>query len=388
MEIGEDGERSGFIGGGGDERCERRDEFVEAREDISVEVARAVGAVFFADEIEEDVLAEVEEARVVELEAAVFLVVGAVFGGNRGDVGDDRAVPRALPAEAKRGEERHGGLPRDGFFKCIPRGEEGGGARRADEALGATEQNVADRRFWEKLRGADRLGVGPVGRARGVADATDGADAGDAGVAHGEEFLVQRVRERHAEHRLLVHHGARGIVEHGLNALRARLLQRHRLVGRHRGVEDRAAGAGLLRVARVAVGRVVALDHERRRFPAHVTAERGLDVVVLDLEGLDAEEDVEIGIHLGGGDLEIFEEASDARTRGGGDLVVVAPLADHVGTAVAADVERGAVFEAGAAVVREERHMAEVRHGVHELADRGAEMLDRDRVVLRERVAR
>jgi len=47
-------------------------------------------------------------------------------------------------------------------------------------------------------------------------------------------------------------------------------------------------------------------------FPADVSAERGLDVFVFDLEGFDAEQDIEVGVNLGGGALEILEETCDA----------------------------------------------------------------------------
>ena len=113
VEIGEHGERGGIVAAGVErnELGEFGDQPVEAREDVAVKVTGAAATVVAADEVEEDVFAEVEEARVVELEAAVFLVVGAVGGGDGGDIGHDRTVPRALPTIAEGGEERHGGLP-------------------------------------------------------------------------------------------------------------------------------------------------------------------------------------------------------------------------------------------------------------------------------------
>ena len=119
-----------------------------------------------------------------------------------------------------------------------------------------------------------------------------------------------------------------------------------------------------------------------------MSAECGFDVFVFHFERLDPEQDVEIGIHGRGGALEVFEETRDARTGGGGDFVVVAPFADHVRPAVASDVERGGVFEAGAAVIRPDRHVTEIGHRADELADGGAVMFDGNRVVLREGVTR
>jgi hypothetical protein len=112
--------------------------------------------------------------------------------------------------------------------------------------------------------------------------------------------------ERDAEQRLLVHDRTGRIVEDGLDALGARLFERLGFAGVHGGLENGTADAGLLGIARVVVGHVVALDHERRGFPADVPAEGGLDVLVLDLERLDPQEDIEVGIHGGGGALEIF----------------------------------------------------------------------------------
>ena len=114
----------------------------------------------------------------------------------------------------------------------------------------------------------------------------------------------------------------------------------------------------------------------------------GLDVVVLHLEGFDPEDDVEIRVQLRGGGAEILQVAHDALARGLGHLVVAAPFPDHVGTAVAADVERRGVLEARTAVVRPDRHVGEVGHGAHQLLQRLAIVPLHDRVVLRHREPR
>ena len=74
MQIGEDGVCGGFGGGGGDEFREPGDQLVEAREDVEIEVTGAVGAVLAADEVEQHVFAEIEEAGVVELETDVWCI--------------------------------------------------------------------------------------------------------------------------------------------------------------------------------------------------------------------------------------------------------------------------------------------------------------------------
>ena len=111
-------------------------------------------------------------------------------------------------------------------------------------------------------------------------------------------------------------------------------------------------------------------------------------MVVLHLERLETEDDVEVGVQLGGGVAEIVEVADDALAGGLGDLVVVAPLADQVGAAVPADVERGRVLEAGAAVVGPHGHVGEIGDGADDLLQGLTVVAADDGMILRHRVAR
>lgn len=177
-------------------------------------------------------------------------------------------------------------------------------------------------------------------------------------------------------------------MEDRLDALRPRLREHVGLGGIHRGVEDTPGDTHVLRILRMRVGQRVAAHQERRRLVGDVRAHAGLDVVVLHLERLDAEDDVEVGVQRRRGVAQVVQEARDALARGLGDLLVAAPLADHVGPAIAADVERRGVLEARAAVVGPDREVRKVGHAPQQPLQGLAEVAARDRVILREGVAR
>ena len=82
------------------------------------------------------------------------------------------------------------------------------------------------------------------------------------------------------------------------------------------------------------------------------TVQRGgflqlLQMLVLDLEGLDAEQDIELRVDWGGSFTEVPQEAHDALARGLRDFVVTAPLADHVGTGEVHQDDRYLLFGKG-----------------------------------------
>ena len=195
-EIGED--RGGLAGEGLHLRIEAGDERQELGDDVGVHVRGHLGAGGLGDKVEEHVLAEVDETRVVVLEATVALVVFALGGGHGLDVGDERTVPGALPAEAEGAVEADERLPGEGVLELLPRGGQAGAVRGADELGGVFAEHLLDGILGEELRGLDDDRVGPVGRLRGVGQAAEAAQAAEAGAAHRGELLVEQAREGQA----------------------------------------------------------------------------------------------------------------------------------------------------------------------------------------------
>src|SRR5688572_6587225 len=91
-------------------------------------------------------------------------VIFAVFGRNRLNVRHEWTVPRALPAEAKRAEERHERLPDERFLELLPTGAKRRRLTPADEAGGVIAEHLVDGSVGEKLRRLNRDGIGPVRR--------------------------------------------------------------------------------------------------------------------------------------------------------------------------------------------------------------------------------
>ena len=387
-EVGEDGDGGGVGGGSGELGFEEGEHGAHTREEFAVHVGGHFRPRLARDEIEEDVFAEVGEAGIIELEAAVALVVVAFGGGHGFEVGDERTVPRALPAEAENAEERDERLPDEGVFEIAPRAGQGGGGGGPDEVGGVVAEDVVDGAVGDELGGGDCGDIGPVGGGGGVSEAAEGGQAREAGRGGGGEFGVEEAREREADERLVIHHAAGGVVEDGLDALGARLGEGRLFGGVHPALENAAGDAEVFRVLGMRIREGIAADEERRGFVTDVATHARLDVVVLYFEGFDAEDDVEVRVNLGGAGLEIAEDTGDAVAGGFGDFVVVAPLADHVRAAVASDVEGGGVFEASAAVVRPERHVAEIGDGTDEFLEGFAVMATDDGVILRHRETR
>ena len=248
-------------------------------------------------------------------------------------------------------------------------------------------QDGVDGLVGEELGGADGDGVGPVGELGRVGEAAEAGGAGDTGLAQGRELAVDEAGEGEAEERLVVHDAAGGVVEGGLDALGAKIGEGGFLGGVEPVVGDGAGDAEVFRVFGVGIRERVTAHEEGRGLEGEVVAETSLDGVVLDLEGFDAEKDVEVGVDLGGGGLEVAQITDDALAGGLGDFVVVAPLANHVGAAVASDVEGGGVLEAGAGVVGPEREVGEIGDAAEEGLDGLAVVADGDGVVLGKAVA-
>ena len=62
-------------------------------------------------------------------------------------------------------------------------------------------------------------------------------------------------------------------------------------------------------------------------------------MILLELKGLEAQDDIEVGIDLGSGPLDVAEITGDALSGSLRDLLVVSPFADHVWSTVAANIE-------------------------------------------------
>ena len=153
---------------------------------------------------------------------------------------------------------------------------------------------------------------------------------------------------------------------------------------KHRPAVDRVR----VGVARVGVGHRPAARDEGVRLHLDAVAEAAPQRVVLAHERLEARDDAEAGRHGAGGVAERAEELERVLARDAGDGGVVAPLAHHVGAAVAADVERRRVLEPRAAVVGPDRQEPEVGDLLEQRPDHLGVVIADERVGQRHRVAR
>jgi hypothetical protein len=197
VQVGEGGVAGGEV-------LEAPDQRVEPGEQLAVHIGGHLGARLARDEVEEHVLAEVVQPGVVELEAAVALVVLALRRRHGLDVWHERAIPRPLPAESERTVEVNKGLPTESLFEGVPGGDEGRRMGGADQRLRKVGQHGIDRLFREELRRSQDRGVRPVGRLGRVAEAAERADPAHAGFVHGFELGVEHARVGHAHERLMV----------------------------------------------------------------------------------------------------------------------------------------------------------------------------------------
>ena len=359
----------------------------QAGQGVPVELFGHAPAALLTDEFEEHVPPQVVDVRVVGRADHEVLVIAPVLGRNGLQVGDERAHPRPQPDKAEVAVERHDGEVSDGLLYGVPGGDECPGVGRSGPPLGQVRQHGVDGSLRSELCRADDTGVGPEGGFFEMQQAAEGADGLEARLAQRRQLLVQQPGVRDAQQGLHVKRRCRRIADFRFDAARPVRFEQGLLARVEGGVKDGPGQTGLFGIVGVVVRQVVAAHQKGGRLDAESVAQAGHDDVMFLLERLDPQQHFEAGVDLGGRLAHEAEPAQCALRRRLRDLRMVSPFADQVGAAVAAHVERGGVFEAGAAVVGPDGEVVQFRHGLHQAAHQVAVVIPGDGMILRQGVA-
>src|SRR5690606_6122731 len=98
----------------------------QTSEDFAVDIGGHLGAGSLRDQVEQHVFSQIDQARVVVLEATVPLVVLALGGWHGLGIGHEWTIPGALPAESKSTIQADERLPRERVFELLPCARERG----------------------------------------------------------------------------------------------------------------------------------------------------------------------------------------------------------------------------------------------------------------------
>ncbi len=192
--------------------------------------------------------------------------------------------------------------------------------------------------------------------------------AGDLALGRRPELFVGQPGERRADQRLEVAEGGEVVEEIGPAPPPGQLGRSLAFLGRERVVVERAQDL-LVLVRRVRVVVLPARSQQRVDLDVDPVAKQRPEVFALAVERLQPGDDPEPGMDLAGRVAQDAVVARHVLGRQPGDLVVVLPLPDQVGPAVAADVERLGVLEPGAAVVGPDGHEGQLGRLAHEVRD-------------------